>query len=133
MAALAAGADIVLGGRTTDTAVLAAVPLMRGADVAAAWHAAKIAECGGLCTRQSDQPRRDDEHRPPRLHHRAAVAAKPLHAGNRVGAHALREQRSVPAGRARRRARRHRCGVPRASTSGASASPDRAGRPSPTP
>src|SRR5271165_1504944 len=47
--ALHEGADIVLGGRTTDTAVLAAVPLMHGADVAASWHAAKIAECGGLC------------------------------------------------------------------------------------
>jgi hypothetical protein len=50
IAALQAGADIVLGGRTTDTAVLAAVPLMCGAGVAQAWHAAKIAECGGLCT-----------------------------------------------------------------------------------
>lgn len=50
IAALQAGADIVLGGRTTDTAVLAAVPLMRGAGIAQAWHAAKIAECGGLCT-----------------------------------------------------------------------------------
>jgi hypothetical protein len=50
VAALAAGADIVLGGRTTDTAVLAAVPLMRGAGAGPAWHAGKIAECGGLCT-----------------------------------------------------------------------------------
>lgn len=50
MAALAAGADIVLGGRTTDTAVLAAVPLMRGAGAGPAWHAGKIAECGALCT-----------------------------------------------------------------------------------
>src|SRR5579871_2137211 len=50
IAAIEAGADIVLGGRTTDTAVLAAVPLMRGAGPAQAWHAAKIAECGGLCT-----------------------------------------------------------------------------------
>lgn len=49
IAALEAGADIVLGGRTTDTAVLAAVPLMRGAGVGPSWHAAKIAECGGLC------------------------------------------------------------------------------------
>jgi hypothetical protein len=56
MAALTAGADIVLGGRTTDTAVLAAVPLMRGADVAAAWHAAKIAECGGLCSVNPTSP-----------------------------------------------------------------------------
>ncbi|HLZ06214.1 MAG TPA: acyclic terpene utilization AtuA family protein [Bradyrhizobium sp.] len=54
--ALASGADIVLGGRTTDTAVLAAVPLMRGADVAAAWHAAKVAECGGLCTVNPTSP-----------------------------------------------------------------------------
>ncbi len=50
--ALEAGADIVLGGRTTDTAVLAAVPLMRGAGQGPAWHSAKIAECGGLCTNQ---------------------------------------------------------------------------------
>ena len=49
-AALEAGADIVLGGRTTDTAVLAAVPLMRGAGAGAAWHAGKVAECGALCT-----------------------------------------------------------------------------------
>ena len=50
IAALEAGADIVLGGRTTDTAVIAAVPLMRGAGAGPAWHAGKIAECGGLCT-----------------------------------------------------------------------------------
>lgn len=50
MAALEAGADIVLGGRTTDTAVLAALPLMRGFGVGPAWHAGKIAECGALCT-----------------------------------------------------------------------------------
>jgi hypothetical protein len=56
MAAIAAGADIVLGGRTTDTAVLAAIPLMHGVDVAAAWHAAKIAECGGLCSIHPTSP-----------------------------------------------------------------------------
>lgn len=49
IAALEGGADIVLGGRTTDTAVLAALPLLRGAGAGAAWHAGKIAECGGLC------------------------------------------------------------------------------------
>jgi Acyclic terpene utilisation family protein AtuA len=48
--ALRAGADIVLGGRTTDTAVLAAVPLMRGAGAAPSWHASKVSECGGQCT-----------------------------------------------------------------------------------
>jgi hypothetical protein len=50
IAALSAGADIVLGGRTTDTAVIAAFALMKGAPVAACWHAGKIAECGAQCT-----------------------------------------------------------------------------------
>ncbi len=49
IAALAAGADIVLGGRTTDTAVLASYALLKGAPAGPAWHAAKIAECGGQC------------------------------------------------------------------------------------
>ncbi len=49
------GADIVLAGRTTDTAVLAAVPLMRGLPIGPSWHAAKTAECGGLCTTRSRQ------------------------------------------------------------------------------
>ncbi|WP_425230033.1 acyclic terpene utilization AtuA family protein [Sphingomonas sp.] len=53
VAALEAGADIILGGRTTDTAVLAAVPLWKGAGAGPAWHAGKTAECGGLCTRRS--------------------------------------------------------------------------------
>ena len=50
IAALKAGADVVLGGRTTDTAVLAALPLLRGAPPALAWHAGKVAECGAQCT-----------------------------------------------------------------------------------
>lgn len=48
--ALKAGADIVLGGRTTDTAVLGAFALLHGAPAGATWHAAKIAECGAQCT-----------------------------------------------------------------------------------
>jgi Acyclic terpene utilisation family protein AtuA len=48
--ALSEGADVILGGRTTDTAVIAAVALMRESNVAAAWHGAKVTECGGLCT-----------------------------------------------------------------------------------
>lgn len=50
IAALESGADIVLGGRTTDTAVLASFALMKGAPAGPAWHAAKIAECGAQCT-----------------------------------------------------------------------------------
>lgn len=49
-AAVTAGADLILAGRATDTAVLAAVPILRGAGAGPAWHAAKTAECGGLCT-----------------------------------------------------------------------------------
>ncbi|MDJ0627424.1 MAG: acyclic terpene utilization AtuA family protein [Rhodobacter sp.] len=48
-AALETGADIVIAGRTTDTAIIAALPLMRGAHAGAAWHGAKIGECGALC------------------------------------------------------------------------------------
>ncbi len=48
--ALRAGADVVLAGRATDTAIGAVVPLMRGMPAGPAWHAAKIIECGGQCT-----------------------------------------------------------------------------------
>ncbi|NQV99819.1 MAG: acyclic terpene utilization AtuA family protein [Rhodospirillales bacterium] len=48
--ALETGADIVLAGRTTDTATVAALPLMRGDHAGAVWHGAKIAECGALCS-----------------------------------------------------------------------------------
>ena len=47
--ALRAGAQVVLAGRAYDPAVLAAVPLMRGADPGLAWHLAKILECGAQC------------------------------------------------------------------------------------
>jgi hypothetical protein len=50
VAALDAGADVVIGGRATDTAVIAAVPLRQGRPAGPSWHAAKTAECGGQCT-----------------------------------------------------------------------------------
>lgn len=49
-AALATGADIVIAGRATDTATIAALPLARGDHAGGAWHGAKIAECGALCS-----------------------------------------------------------------------------------
>lgn len=49
-AALATGADIVIAGRTTDTAIISALPLARGEHAGGAWHGAKIGECGALCT-----------------------------------------------------------------------------------
>ncbi len=48
--ALATGADVVLAGRATDTAGISALPLTRGEHAGAAWHGAKIAECGALCS-----------------------------------------------------------------------------------
>jgi hypothetical protein len=53
IAALKAGADIVLGGRTTDTAVLACYPLMKGAPAGPSWHAGKVGECGAQCTEKT--------------------------------------------------------------------------------
>ncbi len=49
-AALETGADIVIAGRTTDTATIAALPLARGCHPGGAWHGAKIGECGALAT-----------------------------------------------------------------------------------
>ena len=48
--AINTGADIILAGRTTDTAIISALPLMNGVDPGSAWHGAKIAECGALCS-----------------------------------------------------------------------------------
>ncbi len=50
--ALKMGADIVLCGRCTDTAIIAAYPIMKGCHVGATWHGAKTAECGPACTTQ---------------------------------------------------------------------------------
>lgn len=47
MAALDAGADIILGGRTTDTAAICCYALWKGAPRGPSWHAGKIGECGG--------------------------------------------------------------------------------------
>lgn len=48
-AAIETGADIIIAGRTTDTAIIAALPIMRGLNPGPAWHGAKIGECGALC------------------------------------------------------------------------------------
>ncbi len=49
-AALRTGADVVIAGRATDTAAISALPLMNGEHAGAAWHGAKIGECGALCS-----------------------------------------------------------------------------------
>ena len=48
--ALKEGAQVVIAGRSTDTAIYAAVPIMQGLDNAFAWHAGKVLECGTLAT-----------------------------------------------------------------------------------
>jgi hypothetical protein len=46
MRALGQGADVIVAGRASDTAIFAAFPVMRGFPEGLAWHAAKILECG---------------------------------------------------------------------------------------
>jgi len=48
------GAEVVLGGRTTDTAIIAAMPIKLGCHVGAAWHGAKVVECGAQCTEDTE-------------------------------------------------------------------------------
>jgi hypothetical protein len=49
--ALKSGADVIVAGRCCDTAIFAALPIMKGFDPGLALHCAKIAECGALCAR----------------------------------------------------------------------------------
>ena len=44
--ALDNGADVIVGGRASDTTLFAAMPLARGFPEGPVWHAAKILECG---------------------------------------------------------------------------------------
>jgi hypothetical protein len=44
--ALEHGADVILAGRASDTAIFAALPMLKGIPEGIAWHAAKILECG---------------------------------------------------------------------------------------
>jgi hypothetical protein len=45
-AAYKAGAQVVVAGRSSDTSVFAALPLLEGFPAAVVWHMAKILECG---------------------------------------------------------------------------------------
>lgn len=48
--ALFQGADVVLAGRATDTALFAAKPLAAGLPPGLVWHCAKTIECGAICS-----------------------------------------------------------------------------------
>ena len=47
--ALRAGAQVVLAGRSSDTSIFAALPLMRGLAEGPVWHASKLLESGAGC------------------------------------------------------------------------------------
>ena len=47
--ALQNGADVVIAGRSSDTSIFSALPMMKGFNPATVWHAAKILECGAAC------------------------------------------------------------------------------------
>jgi hypothetical protein len=48
--ALEAGADFVLAGRCSDSALYAALPILSGLPEGLAWHAGKVSECGTMAT-----------------------------------------------------------------------------------
>jgi len=56
MDALNRGADVVLGGRTSDTSLFVAVPALRGIPRGVAYHAAKILECGAAAAEKRYHP-----------------------------------------------------------------------------
>ena len=53
---MAGGAEVILAGRSSDTAIFAALPEMRGIPSGIAWHAAKILECGAASVVQRRTP-----------------------------------------------------------------------------
>ena len=56
IAALEGGADVVLAGRSSDTAIFASVPISLGFPEGLAWHAAKILECGAAAATHRKAP-----------------------------------------------------------------------------
>jgi hypothetical protein len=56
VAALDAGADVVLAGRASDAALFAAVPMLRGVAAGTAWHMAKVLECGAAAVTHRTRP-----------------------------------------------------------------------------
>ena len=48
--ALEGGAEFVLAGRCSDSALYAALPILRGYPAGLAWHAGKVSECGTMAT-----------------------------------------------------------------------------------
>ncbi len=47
--ALEHGAEVIIAGRSSDTSIFSAMPVMKGFNPATVWHAAKILEYGAAC------------------------------------------------------------------------------------
>jgi len=54
--ALQNGAEVIIAGRSSDTSIYSAMPVMRDFNPATVWHAAKILECGAACVVQRKYP-----------------------------------------------------------------------------
>ena len=54
--ALKSGAEVILAGRSSDTSIYAALPLLEGLPPGPVWHAAKILECGAASVVQRAHP-----------------------------------------------------------------------------
>ena len=56
MEALENGAEVIIAGRSSDTSIYSAMPVLKGFNPATVWHAAKILECGAACVVQRKYP-----------------------------------------------------------------------------
>jgi len=54
--ALRNGAQVVIAGRSSDTSIYAALPIMRGVNNGLVWHSAKVIECGAGCVKNRTHP-----------------------------------------------------------------------------
>jgi len=54
--ALESKPDVVIGGRASDSAIFAALPLQEGIPAGICWHAGKILECGAAAARRRKTP-----------------------------------------------------------------------------
>lgn len=50
------GAQVVIGGRTSDAAIFSSLPMIEGVDPGLAWHAGKILECGAAAVEHRIAP-----------------------------------------------------------------------------
>jgi hypothetical protein len=50
------GADVIVAGRASDTAIFAALPVKNGLPIGVSLHAGKILECGAACVSQCKYP-----------------------------------------------------------------------------